>query len=305
MKEGDFIKLDFDAFVKETDLLMDTTHEDVAKEHDVYNERATYTPVSVIVGSGHVIKGLDESLKEAKVGKDMEIEIDAKDAYGDRDPKLIEVFPMNKILSLPEFRKGDTYPNEGMELRINNRIGYINRIFAGRVRIDFNNRFAGRTLVYKYKVTEVIKKKDEKVKALVEAVYPNTEEFEFNFKGKDEVEITLPDVVKLDQNWAMAKFKLVSDLRAHMDLKTIKLIEVYVKKEEIKEEEHTHECDDPDCKHDHSKEEVHSKDCSDPDCKHEDHKAEEPKEEKKAPAKKKTPTKKSSKKEEKKEEKKE
>jgi FKBP-type peptidyl-prolyl cis-trans isomerase SlyD len=179
MKEGDFIKLEFDAFVKETDMLMDTTHEEVAKEHDVYNERATYTPISVIVGSGHVIKGLDDSLKEAKVGEDVEVEIEAKDGYGDRDPKLIEVFPMNKILSLPEFRKGDKYPTEGMELRINNRIGYINRIFAGRVRVDFNNRFAGRTLLYKYKITELIKKKEDKMRALVEAVYPNSEEFEF------------------------------------------------------------------------------------------------------------------------------
>lgn len=254
MKEGDFIKLEFDAFVKETDTLMDTTHEDVAKEHDVYNERANYSPVSVIVGSGHVIKGLDESLKEAEVGKEMEVEVEPKDGYGERDPKLIEVFPMNKILSLPEFRKGDTYPTEGMEVRINNRIGHINRIFAGRVRVDFNNRFAGRTLLYKYKITELIKKKQDKVKALVEAVYPNNEEFEFNFKGKDEVEITLPDVVKLDQNWAMAKFKLVSDLRAHMDLKTIKLVEVYVKKEEKAEEEHSHECEDPDCTHEEHKE---------------------------------------------------
>jgi FKBP-type peptidyl-prolyl cis-trans isomerase 2 len=252
MKEGDFIKLDFDAFSKETEQLVDTTHEDVAKEHDVFNERAKYGPISIVVGSGNLVKGLDEDLKNAKLGEEREVDVEPKDAFGDRDPKLIEVFPMNKILSLPEFRKGDQYPTEGMEIRINNRIGYINRIFAGRVRVDFNNRWAGRTISYKYKVTEVLEEKDQKLKALIESVYSNSEEFHFEFKEDDEIDITLPDIVKLDTNWAMAKFRLVSDLRKHLDVKTVRLVEVYVKKEEDQaEEEHSHECDDPDCTHDH------------------------------------------------------
>ncbi len=242
MNEGDFIKLEFDAYAKETDQLVDTTHEEVAKEHDVFNERAKYAPISVIVGAGNVVKGLDESLKEADVGKELEVEVGEQDAFGERDPKLIEVYPMNKILSLPEFRKGDKYPTEGMEIRINNRIGYINRIFAGRVRVDFNHRWAGRTIVYKYKITEKLEGKEEKIKALVEASYPNSDEFQFEFKDDDQVDIILPDIVKLDTSWAMAKFKLVSDLRNHLDLTTVRMIEVYVKKEEepAEEEEISH-----------------------------------------------------------------
>jgi FKBP-type peptidyl-prolyl cis-trans isomerase 2 len=255
MKEGDFIKIEFDAFAKETDQLVDTTHEDVAKEHEVYNERAKYIPMSVIVGAGTIVKGLDDSLLEAEVDKDVEVEIGEKDAFGEKDPKLIEVFPMNKILSLPEFRKGDHYPTEGMEIRINNRIGIINRIFAGRVRVDFNHRWAGKTIVYKYKVTEVIEGKEDKMKALLEAAYPNTDEFSIEMQGDDQVDIILPDIVKLDTNWAMAKFRIVSDLRKHLDLKTVRMIEVYVKKEEEEPKEEEHECDDPNCDHDHSKDE--------------------------------------------------
>ncbi len=254
MKEGDFIKIEFDAFAKETDQLVDTTHEEVAKEHDVFNDRAKYVPMAVIVGAGSVVKGLEESLKDAEIGKDIEVEVSDKDAFGEKDPKLIEVYPMNKILSLPEFRKGDQYPSEGMDIRINNRIGYINKIFAGRVRVDFNNRWAGRTILYKYKITEIVEGKEDKMKALIEAVYPQSDEFTFEFKGDEEVDVILPDIVKLDTNWAMAKFRLVSDLRKYLDIKTVRMIEVYVRKEEeaAKEEEHDHECDDPDCDHDHS-----------------------------------------------------
>ncbi|MEA3559279.1 MAG: FKBP-type peptidyl-prolyl cis-trans isomerase [Candidatus Thermoplasmatota archaeon] len=245
MKDGDFIRLDFNAFVKETEQLVDTTSEEVAREHDVYNERVTYKPIAVVVGSGHVVKGLDMALLGAEVGKETKTEIEPVDAFGEKDPKLVDVFPMNKVLSLPEFRKGDQYPVEGMELRINNRIGFISRIFAGRVRIDFNNRWAGKTIVYDFTIKETIEDKEQRLKAIIEAAYANPDEFQVEFKGDDEVDIILPDMVKLDQSWAMSKFKLVSDLRAHLGLRTVRLIEEYVKKEEeIKaEEEHAHDED--------------------------------------------------------------
>ncbi len=232
MKDGDFIRLDFDVYVKETDQLIDTTHEEVAKEHEAHSEGAQYKPIPIIIGVGHVVKGLDNDLLNAKVGEDREIEVPPEDAFGPRDPKLVEVMPMNKIISLPEFRKGDRYPQEGMDIRINNRIGIISRIFAGRVRVDFNKRYAGRTVVYKYAVKELIKDRDEKIRAVFESSYGGSDEFSFKFISDDEVEIVLPDMVKLDSNWMMAKFKLVSDLRAHMGIKSVRLVEEYVKKEE-------------------------------------------------------------------------
>ena len=261
MKDGDFIRLDFDVYVKETDQLIDTTHEEVAKEHEVHSEGAQYKPIPIIIGVGHVVKGLDKDLLDAKVGKEREIEVPPEDAFGPRDPKLVEVMPMNKILSLPEFRKGDRYPQEGMELRINNRIGVISRIFAGRVRLDFNKRYAGRTVVYKYTVKELIKDRDEKIRAVFESSYGGSDEFSFKFISDDEVEILLPDMVKLDSNWMMAKFKLVSDLRTHMGIKSLRLVEEYVKKEEEEEEHvHTEDCDhdgegDQDAPEDEKKEE--------------------------------------------------
>ncbi|MBN1389250.1 MAG: peptidylprolyl isomerase [Candidatus Thermoplasmatota archaeon] len=262
MKDGDFIRLDFDAFVKETEQLVDTTHEEVAKEHDLYNERVSYAPIPLIVGSGQIVKGLDRDLLEAEKGKEREVEIPPSEAFGDKDPKLVEIFPERKILSLPEFRKGDKYPVDGMEIRMNNRTGIIAGRFAGRYRIDFNHRWAGKTIIYKYKVTNIITKKDEKLRAIIESSYTAPDEFRFEWKGKDGIDIVLPDIVKLDQGWTMAKFKLVSDIRAHLNMKTVRLIEEYVKKEEEKAEEeqkvsvgndhqheHDHECDDPECKH--------------------------------------------------------
>jgi FKBP-type peptidyl-prolyl cis-trans isomerase 2 len=253
MQSGQFIRMEYDAFVKESNQLMDTTHESVAKEHDVYNEKAKYEPIPVIVGAGWVVKGLEDDLLNAELGVERQVEIDALDAFGEKDPKLIEIFPLQKVLSLPEFRKGDKYPSEGMDIHINNRIGTISRIFAGRVRVDFNSRWAGKGLVYKYKVTEVITDQTQKLRAVIDSDFGRSEEFVIQNETKDEVEIVLPDIVKLDSSWMMAKFKLVSDLRNHLGFKRIRFIEEYVRKDEPSEEgehEHSH-------KHDHDHEHEH------------------------------------------------
>jgi len=232
MDEGDFVRLEFDAYVKESGQLIDTTNEEVAKEKDVWMEGARYAPIPVIVGAGHVVKGLDEDLKKAKVGEEREIEVEPREAFGERDPKQVEVMPMKKVLSLPEFRRGDKYPQEGMEVTINNRAGFISRIFTGRVWVDYNNRWAGRAITYKYTVKEQLTDREDKVKAIIENSYSRADEFEFALPADDEIEITLPDIIKLDTSWMMAKFKLVSELRAHLDIKTVKLIEIFSKKED-------------------------------------------------------------------------
>jgi peptidylprolyl isomerase len=137
-----------------------------------------------------------------------------------------------------------------MEIRINNRMGTINRIFAGRVRVDFNNRWAGRTIVYRYKVLEVISEKDGKLKAILEGAYPSSTEFKTEFRSETELDITLPDIAKLDTSWAMAKFKLISDLRNHLGIKVVRLIEEYVRKDEP-EHDHDHDHDGHDHEHGH------------------------------------------------------
>lgn len=253
MQSGQFVRMEYDAFVKESNQLMDTTHESVAKENKVYNEGAKYEPIPVIIGAGWVVKGLDDDLLSAEQGVERQVEIESKDAYGERDPKLVDVFPLQKVLSLPEFRKGDKYPTEGMEVHINNRTGTISRIFAGRVRIDFNSRWAGKSLVFKYKVTEVITDRSLKLKAIIDSDFGRSEEFTILNETEDSVEIVLPDIVKLDSSWMMAKFKLVSDLRNHLGFKRIRFIEEYVRKDEPSEEEHEH-THEHDHEHDHDHE---------------------------------------------------
>jgi FKBP-type peptidyl-prolyl cis-trans isomerase SlyD len=142
-----------------------------------------------------------------------------------------------------------------MEVHINNRMGIISRIHAGRVRVDFNSRWAGKSINYKYRITEIIDDQEKKLRAVIESDFGRSEEFSVSVVGQDEVEITLPDLVKLDSSWMMAKFKLVSDLRNHLGFRKIRFIEEYVRKDEPEDgasQEHVHVHD-----HDHEHEHPH------------------------------------------------
>ena len=231
MEKGDIVQLEYEGWIAGSDELFDTTSEDLARENEVFEEERTYGPMYTVVGEGRLIKGLDEHLLEAELDKEYELEIPPEDAYGDRDPKNVETHSMREMARLK------IEPEYGRVVTIRNKTGWISGIFAGRVRIDFNHKLAGKTLRYKYKVVGKAEGTDEKVKAIIAMNYGREDEFEVELEGADGVSITLPDVCKYDPNWTLAKLRLVNDMREIADMTTVVMREVYVKREAAEETE--------------------------------------------------------------------
>ncbi len=229
VSDGDIITMDFDAWVIETDgteELFDTTNEEHAKAGDIFNEKATYTPIITIVGDGRVLPGLDKSLLKAEIGKKSTVEIPPEEGAGERLPNMVEIF------SVRELQKQDINPEPGMRVQIKNKMGTITNMTSGRVRVDFNDPLAGKTLKYVYTIIKKAETPEEKVLGIVEADYGKSEEFKATMKG-DELTLVLADMCKYDQAWFTLKYKVVSDLRQYLDIKTINFVEEYVKKEEL------------------------------------------------------------------------
>ena len=63
MEQGSIIHIDYDLFNANTEKLIETTREEVAKEHDVFDENRTYMPMITIMGSGRLIKGFESHLE--------------------------------------------------------------------------------------------------------------------------------------------------------------------------------------------------------------------------------------------------
>jgi FKBP-type peptidyl-prolyl cis-trans isomerase 2 len=230
IKAGDIVLADFDAWIQEPNELYDTTSEALAKEQDMYNEKIQYGPQPLIVGKGRLFPGLDESMLKAEVGKEYEIVIPPEKAAGPRDPKLVELHPVR------EFLKQEIEPRVGLEVTVKNKPAFITAVTAGRVRVDFNNRLAGRTVKYKYKIIEKPTKPQEIVKLLLKMSYGSSEGFDVEHHDKD-FKLRLPDACKYDQKWLITKFRFITDMREVLGAETVSFIEEYVKPEKKEESE--------------------------------------------------------------------
>ncbi|MEM5802000.1 MAG: FKBP-type peptidyl-prolyl cis-trans isomerase [Candidatus Aenigmatarchaeota archaeon] len=194
MKTGDFIYIDYVGRVKDTGEIFDLTIEEVARKEGVFNPNIKYKPVPIVVDAGFVIKGLDEALKEMKVGEKKTIEIPPEKAFGERDENLIRLIP----LSLFKEKNIDSTP--GSYVMINNIRGRIISNDGGRVKVDFNHPLAGKKLQYDVEIKKEIIDISEKIKAII--YYFSGIEFDeilVEIKGKI-VEIKFDKKISLNLN---------------------------------------------------------------------------------------------------------
>ncbi len=223
--KGDIVRIEFDGYTEDSKELFDTTSAQVAKDNGVFNEKATYTSVPVLIGGGRIFQGLDEALDGVEIGKEIDVVIPSDKAAGARDPKLVELLPLR------EFLRQDIEPRIGLEVNIKNRLGIVSAVTAGRVRVDFNRPLAGKSLLYHFKVISKYENDEEKAKAIVEMDYGTSEGFNVTVEDKT-VSMVLPDVCKYDQKWLLAKYRIVADLREALKANNVRFIEEYLKKEE-------------------------------------------------------------------------
>ncbi|USH00601.1 peptidylprolyl isomerase [Thermococcus argininiproducens] len=209
----DVIKLHYIGKIKETGEIFDTTHEDVAKEAGIYNEKGIYGPVPIAVGAGHVIKGLDEALEGLEVGKKYTLEIPPEKAFGKRDPKLIKTF------TIGQFRRQGIYPFPGLDVEIETESGKklkgrVMSVSSGRVRVDFNHPFAGKTAVYEVEILEKIEDPIEKVKALIDLRIPRIDFEKVQIEvGEKDVKIDFGEQTLDPRTLVLGEILLESDLK--------------------------------------------------------------------------------------------
>ena len=227
IEKGDIVWIEYDAWTVNPNgasTLFDTTHDEVAKKEGKVDEKKVYIEVPVVIGRGRLFEGLEAALVGAKVGETIEVLIPPEKGAGVRDPRLVE------LRTEREFLRQEISPEVGMEVSISGKHGVVTAVSAGRVRVDFNNPLAGKTLKYVVQATRKAKTPDERVRAIIDMDYGLADQFKIDLKGGS-AEIHLPDVCKTDEKWFVSKFRVVADLRELSDLKTIRFVEEYEKKE--------------------------------------------------------------------------
>lgn len=231
MNNGDIVKFDYELWIVENEkkTLVETTMEETAKANGIYDPNGKYNPMTVFIGKKMLIQAFEDSIVNAEVGKEVELTLEPEKAYGVRNNKLV------KVHSFREFQKENVEPEVGKFVTLNKKTGKVIRVTPGRVVVDYNNPFAGKTLFYKYIVRAIVTELKDQISSIIEMRYgQDTSKFEININ--EDIQINLAESAKYKVEWATAKFGIVGDIREKTD-KTIKFIETYAPEKKVEEKQ--------------------------------------------------------------------
>ena len=185
--KGSLILVDYTSKVKDTGEVFETTIEEEAKKHSLHDPTIKYQPKLVSVGESWVVKGLDEALGKTSVGDKKTVEISPDKGFGERDAGKVRMIPLRKLGEDAEkVSIGDT-------VEIDNKKGVVRFIGSGRVQIDYNHRFAGKTVLYDINVLKELKTDDEKASGILKRYLP-VQDDKISFKKTgNTLDITIPE----------------------------------------------------------------------------------------------------------------
>ncbi|HEY9491981.1 MAG TPA: FKBP-type peptidyl-prolyl cis-trans isomerase, partial [Nitrososphaeraceae archaeon] len=222
LEKGSLILLDYTAKIKDTNEIFETTREDDVKNNPDYDPNKKYEPRLLGVGEGWVLKGLDEALLESSIDTPLNIEIPPAKAFGERDPSKVRMIPLRKLgEKANEVSIGDV-------IELDDRIGIIRFIGSGRVQVDFNHKYAGRTLVYSANIVKKLEDDSEKISNLIRRRLPiDLTEVKYEIKDS-ELEISLPENTFLIEGIQIIKRGISTDIFKFIpSLKSIVFLEKY------------------------------------------------------------------------------
>ena len=221
--KGSLILVDYTSKVKDTGEVFETTIEEEAKKHSFHEPNVKYQPKLVSVGESWVVKGLDEALEKTSVGDKKTIEISPDKGFGERDTGKVRMIPLRKLGEDAEkVSIGDT-------VEVDNKKGVVRFIGSGRVQIDYNHRFAGKTILYDINVLKELKSDDEKTSGILKRYLPvNDDKISFKQTGKI-LDITIPEEMFRAEGLHAIKHFIQTDVYKFMPtLEQVNFVESYM-----------------------------------------------------------------------------
>jgi FKBP-type peptidyl-prolyl cis-trans isomerase 2 len=138
-KNGDKVSIEY------TGTLSDGTVFDSSSKHNA--------PMEFEMGAGRVIPGFEKAIKGMKLGEEKKFTIPVAEAYGEANPKLIQVVPRSEI---PQDHK----PKVGMGILVGApgeqpMRAFITKVTPNTITLDMNHPLAGKALTFEIKVVKI------------------------------------------------------------------------------------------------------------------------------------------------------
>ena len=236
--KGSLILVDYTAKVKDTEEVFDTTIEEDAKKFSIHEPNLKYQPKLVSIGevSYPVLKGLDEALAKTSAGEKLTVEVTPDKGFGERDSSKVRMIPIRKLGEDAEkVSVGDT-------IEVDNKRGIIRFIGSGRVQVDYNHRYAGKTILYDVNIVKSLESPNDKLDGILKTRLP-VEDGKISFDLKDkEVSITIPEeILRADGLQIMKHFIQLDIFKFIPSLDKVNFVETHVNKQSQEKKTETKE----------------------------------------------------------------
>lgn len=134
--------------------VFDTSRERVARESGLADARrdGDYEPLTVEVGAGEVVEGLDEALVGMEERDEATVEVPPEKGYGTPSEENVGTYDAEAFADLI----GGDPPAEGMYIESPDRgVGEVVHVDDEVVGVDFNHQLAGETLEFEIEIVDV------------------------------------------------------------------------------------------------------------------------------------------------------
>jgi FKBP-type peptidyl-prolyl cis-trans isomerase SlyD len=111
-------------------------------------------PFEFSFGTGQVIAGLENRIKDMKMGEAADILVPAAEAYGEYNPSAVEILPIEQFAGIKDLKIGmqiQAQDENDQPLQF-----IVKEIGEKEVTIDFNHPLAGKDLEYKIKIDSLL-----------------------------------------------------------------------------------------------------------------------------------------------------
>ncbi|MFB6136641.1 MAG: peptidylprolyl isomerase [Halobacteriaceae archaeon] len=150
---GDSVTLEYTGRLDDG-TVFDTSREAVAEEAGLAEQQADreYDPLTVEIGEGQIIEGLEDDLVGMEEGDSASISVPPESGYGERTEERVVEYDRAEM----DEALGDEQPREGMHVRgQGGQVGEIVAVDEESVAIDFNHELAGETLTFDVEILDV------------------------------------------------------------------------------------------------------------------------------------------------------
>lgn len=149
---GDTVTLEYTGRLDDG-TVFDSSREDVAQEAGIAEAQPDreFAPLTVEVGAGQVIEGMEDGLVGLDEGESTTLEIPPEEAYGEWTEEHVQEFDTAEL----EEMLGQL-PEEGAFLQAQNgQHGEITHVDDEVVKVDFNPDLAGETLEFDVEIVDI------------------------------------------------------------------------------------------------------------------------------------------------------